>query len=145
DLDEEDRSIEPYHSNSNTLNNYFPTVRYTDEAIEEFFDHLKKSGLYENSIIIIMGDHDGISSFHNRAMSMYLEKEEITPYDHFKLQRVPFFIHIPGHSEGKVMSKISGQIDIKPTLLHMAGVDTDDDLYFGNDLFHNDRKDFIAF
>lgn len=56
ELDEEDKSIEPYDSNSNTLNNYFPTVRYADEAIEEFFDHLKQAGLFEDSIIIIMGE-----------------------------------------------------------------------------------------
>lgn len=145
ELDENDRSIEPYNSNSNTLNNYFPTVRYTDEAIEEFFDHLKQIGLYDHSVIIIMGDHDGISANHNRAMSMYLDKEEITPYDYAKLQRVPLFIHIPGHSKGKVISKVSGQIDIKPTLLHMVGITTDDDIYFGNDLFLEDRKEYIAF
>lgn len=145
ELDEEDRSIEPYDSNSTTLNNYFPTVRYMDEAIEEFFGHLKRVGLYENSIIIIMGDHDGISANHNRAMARYLEKEEITPYDYVKLQRVPFFIHIPGHGKGKVVSKIAGQIDVKPTILHMAGIETTHDIYFGNDLFHNGRKGFIAF
>ncbi|WP_163969999.1 LTA synthase family protein [Oceanobacillus halotolerans] len=139
DLDEEDRSIEPYDSNSNTLNNFFPTVRYMDEAIEEFFDHLKQAGIYEDSIIIIMGDHDGISANHNRAMAQYLEKEEITPYDYLQLQRVPFFIHIPGHKGGKVMEEVAGQIDVKPTLLHLLG-----DLYFGNDLFIEDRKGYIA-
>src|SRR5699024_5624758 len=30
ELDESDRSIDPYDSNSNTLNHYFPTVRYMD-------------------------------------------------------------------------------------------------------------------
>lgn len=145
ELEEEDRSIEPYDSNSNTLNNYFPTVRYMDEAIEEFFDHLKASGLYEDSVIVIMGDHDGISANHNKAMSMYLDKEEITPYDYVQLQRVPLYIHIPGHNEGEVISKVAGQIDIKPTLLHMVGIETNHDVYFGNDLFHDDRKGFIAF
>lgn len=145
ELGEEDRSIEPYDSNSTTLNNFFPTVRYMDEAIEEFFDHLKRVGLYEDSVIVIMGDHDGISANHNRAMAQYLEQDEITPYDYVKLQRVPFFIHIPGHGEGEVMDKIAGQIDVKPTLLHMAGIEMNHDIYFGNDLFHDDRKDFIAF
>src|SRR5690625_530862 len=145
ELDEADRSIEPYDSNSNTLNNYFLTVRYLDEAIEQFFDELKMAGLYEDSIIVIMGDHDGISANHHRAMSMYLEKDEITPYDHTQLQRVPFYIHIPGHGNGEIVSKVSGQIDIKPTLLHMAGIDTKHDIYFGNDLFHNDRKGYIGF
>jgi phosphoglycerol transferase MdoB-like AlkP superfamily enzyme len=145
ELAEEDRSIEPYDSNSNTLNNYFPTVRYTDEAIEDFFNQLKAAGLYEDSIIVIMGDHDGISANHNRAMSQYLGKEEITPYDLVQLQRVPFFIHIPGHEKGKVMPAIAGQIDVKPTLLHLVGIKTNSDIYFGNDLFHNDRKGYIAF
>ncbi|MBT2214455.1 LTA synthase family protein [Virgibacillus dakarensis] len=144
DLDEEDRSIEPYDSNSNTLNNYFPTVRYMDESIEQFFNQLKDAGLYEDSIIIIMGDHYGISANHNKAMSQYLEKEEITPYDHIQLQRVPFFIHIPGSGKGKVMSEVSGQIDIKPTILHLLGIDTENDIYFGNDLFSDDRKGYIA-
>lgn len=144
ELAEDDKSIEPYDSNSNTLNNYFPTVRYMDEAIEQFFQQLKDAGLYENSVIVIMGDHYGISANHNRAMSEYLDKEEITPYDHIQLQRVPFFIHIPGHEKGEVISKVAGQIDVKPTLLHMIGIETDDDIYFGNDLFHDDRKGFIA-
>lgn len=144
ELDEGDRSIEPYDSNSNTLNNYFPTVRYTDEAIEQFFIQLKAAGLYDNSMIIIMGDHDGISANHNKAMAMYLNKEEITPYDYMQLQRVPFYIHIPGYGEGKKMSNIAGQIDIKPTLLHLLGIETNHDIYFGNDLFHDDRKGYIV-
>ena len=144
ELDEKDRSIEPYDSNSNTLNNYFPTVRYMDEAIELFFEQLKQANLYDNSIIIIMGDHYGISANHNRAMSRYLEKDEITPFDHVQLQKVPFFVHIPGHGKGKVMDKIAGQIDVKPTIMHMVGLDTSNDIYFGNDLFHDDRKGFIA-
>src|SRR5699024_3525590 len=81
DLDEADRTLEPYDSNSNTLNKYFSTVRYTDEAIEEFFIQLTSSGLYENSIIVIMGGHEGISANHNKAMAQFLEQDEITPYD----------------------------------------------------------------
>lgn len=143
-LSEKDSSIDKFDSNSNTLNNYFPTVRYMDEAIEEFFNQLKQSGTYEDSIIVIMGDHYGISENHNKAMSSYLGKDEITPYDHVQLQRVPMFIHIPGYENGKVMSEVSGQIDVKPTLLHMLGINTEDDIYFGNDLFVSDRKGYIA-
>lgn len=144
DLDETDRTLEPYDSNSNTLNKYFSTVRYTDEAIEEFFMQLKASGLYENSIIVIMGDHDGISANHNKAMAQFLNQDEITPYDYIELQRVPFYIHIPGIEDGEVMSKIAGQVDIKPTLLHLLGIETNHDIYFGNDLFHDDRKELIV-
>ncbi|RCW65375.1 LTA synthase family protein [Saliterribacillus persicus] len=143
DLGEEDASIEPYNSNSKTLNQFFPTVRYTDEAVRDFFEDLKESGLYEDSIIVLMGDHYGISDFHNKAMSQYLDKDEITDFDQIQLQRVPFFVHIPGH-EGETISKISGQIDVKPTLLHLMGIESENDLTFGTNLFLEERKDFIA-
>ncbi|WP_085991905.1 LTA synthase family protein [Oceanobacillus senegalensis] len=144
ELEEEDQSIEPYNSNSNTLNNYFPAVRYMDEAIEGFFEQLKATGIYEDSIIVIMGDHIGISANHNKAMSKYLGKEEITPYDQVQLQRVPLFIHIPGDGNGKTISKVSGQIDMKPTMLSLLGIDVSKDIYFGNDLFAENRKGYIA-
>ncbi|SEN54673.1 Phosphoglycerol transferase MdoB [Amphibacillus marinus] len=143
DLDEEDATIDQFDSNSNTLNKYFQTVRYLDESIEEFFNHLKESGIYEDSIIVMMGDHYGISDFHNRAMSMYLDKEEITSYDQIQLQRVPFFVHIPGQ-EGGVMSQIGGQVDVKPTIMHLLGVDDSADISFGTNLFGPNRKDYVA-
>ncbi|MGP4042349.1 LTA synthase family protein [Gracilibacillus sp. D59] len=142
ELDEEDATIEPYDSNSNTLNHYFQTVRYMDEAVKDYFNYLKEAGLYEDSIIILMGDHYGISDFHKKAMSQYLDKE-YTDYLHVQLQRVPFFVHIPGQ-EGKVISKVAGQIDVKPTILNLLGIDETKDLSFGTDLFDDERKDFIA-
>ncbi|MDX8045992.1 LTA synthase family protein [Gracilibacillus sp. S3-1-1] len=143
DLDEEDATIDQYDSNSNTLNKYFQTVRYMDEAVEDFFDYLKETGIYDDSIIILMGDHYGISDFHKKAMKMYLDEDEYTDYLHVQLQRVPFIVHIPGQ-EGKVISKIAGQVDVKPTILNLLGIDSDTDLSFGTDLFDDERKDYVA-
>src|SRR5699024_3096160 len=70
DLDEEDMIIPQYTSNSKTLNKYFQTVRYMDEAIKIFFDDLKEKGLYDNSIIVMYGDNYGISENHTKAMGM---------------------------------------------------------------------------
>src|SRR5699024_6493538 len=78
--------------------------------------------LYDNSIIVIMGDHDGISANHNKAMAEFLEKDSIDAYDYQQLQRVPFFVHIPGSGDGEIKESIAGQVDIKPTLLHLAGI-----------------------
>ncbi|SFD54058.1 Phosphoglycerol transferase MdoB [Lentibacillus persicus] len=144
ELSDEDSSIEKYDSNSSTLNNYFPTVRYMDEAVKQFFNQLKASGLYEDSVIVMMGDHYGISENHNKAMSEFLGKDEITPYDHVQLQRVPMFVHIPGHGDGKIMSKVTGQIDVKPTILNLLGVSAEEDIQFGNGMFINDRKGYIG-
>jgi lipoteichoic acid synthase len=146
ELGEEDKMVPEYTSNSRTLNRYFPTVRYMDESLKVFIEGLKKEGLYENSIIILYGDHYGISENHNKAMAQYLGKEEITPFDHVQLQRVPLIIHIPGVTDKhpKVISKVSGQIDVKPTLLHLLGIDTKDDIHFGQDLFAKDKMDFAV-
>ncbi|HYK73041.1 MAG TPA: LTA synthase family protein [Pseudoneobacillus sp.] len=142
ELEEEDRLIEPFNSESNTLNNYFPTIRYEDEALKHFVERLKEEGLYEDSIIILYGDHYGISENHNKAMAQFLGKE-VTPYVSTQLQRVPLIIHIPGQ-KGKTVSTVSGQIDLKPTILHLLGIDTKKDIEFGSDLFANDKMEFTV-
>ncbi len=145
-LDEEDRFVDEFDSNSRTLNRYFPTVRYSDESIKVLFDELKKSGLYEDSVIILYGDHYGISENHNEAMSQYLGKE-ITPFENAQLQRVPMFVHIPGVTDKnpKEFDTVSGQIDLKPTIKHLMGMETKNDIQFGADLFSEDRNDFVVF
>ena len=144
-LDPEDMMIPEYDSNSGTLNRYFQTVRYLDESVKEFFDDLKEQGLYENSIIVMYGDHYGISENHNKAMAKYLNKEELTPYDNALLQAVPFYIHIPGSNDGQVMDNVAGQLDIRPTLLHLLGVETSKDMQLGADLFSEEHEDFVVF
>src|SRR5690606_21985304 len=132
-LDEEDKLIGEYNSNSRTVNRYFGTVRYTDEAVKHFIQRLKEEGLYEDSIIVMYGDHYGISENHNEAMSQYLGKE-VTPYVSAQLQKVPLIIHIPGvtdQGKGEVISKVGGQIDLRPTLMHLLGLETKQDLQFG--------------
>ncbi len=42
------------------------------------------------------------------------------------------------------MEEVAGQIDLKPTMLNMLGIDPGEDIYFGNDLFSDDRKGYIA-
>lgn len=142
-LDEEDATIGKYDSNSKTLNSYFQTVRYMDEALEQFFTQLKEEGLYEDSIIVMYGDHYGISENHNTAMAQYLDKETITPYDSVQLQRVPLIIHIPGQ-EGKTISTVSGQIDLKPTILNLLGLEANEGIQFGSDVFSEEKLEFTV-
>ncbi|MBN9653677.1 LTA synthase family protein [Halobacillus sp. GSS1] len=143
ELPEEKANIDKYDSNSKTLNSYFQTARYTDEALEQFFQQLKDAGIYDDSIIVLMGDHYGISDFHNKAMSQFLG-EEVDPYVQTQLQRVPFMIHIPGYEDGGVQDKVVGQIDVKPTLLHLLGIEENGDLTFGDNMFAEKNKDFVA-
>lgn len=143
-LDEEDKMIEEFNSNSGTLNRYFQTARYLDESVKALFEDLKEKGLYENSIIVMYGDHYGISENHNEAMSQFLGRE-VTPYESAQLQKVPFFVHIPGSGKGYVDEEIGGQMDMRPTIMHLMGIETEKDLQFGGDLFSEEHEEFVIF
>ncbi|MCM3389377.1 LTA synthase family protein [Ureibacillus chungkukjangi] len=126
-----------------SVDDYFQTARYADEAIEQFFADLKEKGLYENSVFVLYGDHYGISANHNKAMSKLLGKE-INSYESTNLQRVPLIIHVPG-MEGGVNHTFGGQIDLLPTLLHLLGVDTHNYVQFGTDLLSKEHNEVVQF
>ncbi|WP_408631578.1 LTA synthase family protein [Metabacillus kandeliae] len=145
DYKPEDKMLPDAGTSSKTVNNYFQTVRYEDEAVKEFIKKLKENGLYDNSVIVFYGDHYGISENHNAAMEQVLGKK-ITPYENMQLQRVPFMIHIPGVTDKnpKNIEEPGGQIDIRPTLLHLLGVKDQNRIEFGHDLFSKNRFPFTV-
>jgi len=105
---------------------------------------MKVSGLYDETIIVMYGDHYGISENHNRSMSSVLGKE-ITRPEHVKLQRVPFYINLPRQTKGTTVHHVSGQVDIKPTILNLLGVEANKtSVNFGNDLFSPNYKNFVV-
>src|SRR5699024_8139044 len=83
------------------------------------------------------GDHYGISENHKRALGEIFD-EEITPYKYAELQRVPFMIKVPGMEGKGTVSEYAGQVDVMPTLLHLLGIDNQDYINFGTDLFNED-------
>ncbi|PEN69829.1 hypothetical protein CN544_18570 [Bacillus toyonensis] len=142
--DEDTKFIEPYNSGNGVFDRYIVTSRYLDESIKNFIERLKAEGLYDDSIIVLYGDHYGISEKHNRAMAQFLEKDQITEFDTLHLQRTPLYIHIPGQTKGQTISKPTGQIDVKPTILNLLGIDTTNDIRFGHDMFSDEYTGFVV-
>lgn len=142
-INQEEATIAPHTTGNKTVDNYFQTARYADEALEEFFTYLKESGLYDNTMIIMYGDHYGISNNHNKAMADVIGKE-VTPFESAGLQRTPLFIRVPG-MEGGVNHEYAGQIDLLPTMLHLLGIDTKEYVHFGNDILSEDHDELIPF
>lgn len=143
-IEDDDATIESADTGDPSVDRYFQTARYLDESLEEFFDYLKEAGLYDDSVIILYGDHYGISDNHKQAMSEIMDKE-ITPFEDAQLQRVPFMIKAPGVEGQGVNHKYSSEIDVMPTLLHLMGIDTQDYIQFGTDLFSKDHQEFVPF
>ncbi len=142
--DEDTKFIEPYNSGNGVFDRYIVTARYLDESIKRFIERLKAEGMYDDSIIVLYGDHYGISEKHNRAMAQFLEKDQITEFDTLNLQRTPLYIHMSGQTEGQTISKPTGQIDMKPTILNLLGIDTTNDIRFGHDMFSDEYTGFVV-
>ena len=142
-MDEGDVDFPTPETNDSVVNGYFQTAKYMDESIEQFFNDLKESGLYDNTVIVMYGDHYGISNNHNTAMSEVMG-EEVGSYENAQLQRVPLFITAPG-VEGKQVHEYGGQMDVRDTVLHLLGVETNDYISFGSDLLSEDHREIVPF
>ncbi|PZO96247.1 LTA synthase family protein [Streptococcus halichoeri] len=129
-----------------TINGYFATANYLDSALKAFFDYLKAAGLYDNAIIVLYGDHYGISNSRNTSLAKLLGKDPETwsDYDNAMLQRVPYMIHIPGFKQGGIHNTFGGEIDNLPTLLHLLGINTTHFVQLGQDLLSPDNKQIVA-
>ncbi|CAM2751335.1 Lipoteichoic acid synthase LtaS Type IIc [Streptococcus acidominimus] len=130
-----------------TINGYFATANYLDTSLKALFDYLKASGVYDNSIIVLYGDHYGISNSRNTSLAPLLGKnpETWSEYDNAMLQRVPYMIHIPGMDKGFISNTFGGQVDHLPTLLSLLGIDNSQYVELGQDLLSPDNRQIIAF
>ncbi|MDM7863821.1 polyglycerol-phosphate lipoteichoic acid synthase LtaS [Staphylococcus borealis] len=142
-LSEEDADIDKPNTGDSTVDGYIQTAHYLDQALEEYITDLKKKGLYDDSVIMIYGDHYGISENHNNAMEKLLG-EKITPAKFMDLNRTGFWLKIPG-KEGTVDKTYAGQVDVMPTILHLVGIDSKNYLMFGTDMLSKDHDDVIPF
>lgn len=130
-----------------TINGYFATANYLDSSIKAFFDYLKESGLYKNSIIVLYGDHYGISNSRNPALAPLLGKNSETwsSYDNAMLQRVPYMVVVPGMDKGGIIDTYGGEIDMLPTLEHLLGIESNKFLQVGQDMLSPEHDQIVAF
>lgn len=144
EMDPQDTNFPAGDTGDTVVNQYFQSANYMDQAFEQFFNDLKADGLYDNTVIVMYGDHYGISESHNDAMAKVLGVDQITPTMNAKLQSVPLFIHVPG-VKGGVQHQYGGEVDVRPTLLHLLGIDTKDYMEFGSDLLSKDHRNWALF
>lgn len=129
-----------------TINGYFATANYLDASIKAFFDYLKATGLYENSIIVLYGDHYGISNSRNPDLAPLIGKDSQTwsDFDNAMMQRVPYMIVVPGMTNGGIIDTFGGQIDALPTLEHLLGIEANNYLQVGQDMLSSEHSQVVA-
>ncbi|MBQ2545990.1 MAG: LTA synthase family protein [Clostridia bacterium] len=129
-----DREIDLEESDVGTLFGlYMDAVNYDDRAIGEFMEELKEIGFYDNSIIVIYGDHYALpcadETIGKRVSSLTGE-----PYTLFDQFNVPLLIHIPGSGITQTFPIAGGHMDVMPTLLCLLGLENDRAVMFGQNL-----------
>lgn len=148
DMDAED--LDPNFKTTNTrdetINNYFQTAHYLDQAVREFFNYLHVSGLYKNTLVIIYGDHYGLSNSENQTLAPVIHESADTwnNYNNVQMQRVPFMIHA-NNLKGFRYSKVAGEIDVLPTLLNLLGISNKKYLQFGYNLLGQNYPQWVVF
>ena len=104
--------------------NYLESANYADYAFGVFVQELKNAGLYDDSVIILYGDHNGLDMY-NSEMLDFLKKldSNVTDVDiQLNYIRVLAGMKIPGITEMKIEKPVA-KLDIKPTLAYLCGLD----------------------
>lgn len=93
---------------------YLQAAHYTDKAIGEFINGLKKDGLYDKSLILIWGDHGSLT-----GISSALGQKNILP--ELQNSQVPLIILNSGVAS-QTINEPASQLDIYPTITNLLGI-----------------------
>ncbi|MBC1398404.1 LTA synthase family protein [Listeria fleischmannii] len=133
----------PENLNGTELGNYFQAMHYADKQLGAFIQKLKKSGIWDDSVVVMYGDHhiidttklpDEQKTYVNRSSELKAQ-----PADDY---RIPFYLHIPGVNESGKINNIGGEIDIMPTVLNLLGIKATNQIMFGEDIL-NTQTNFV--
>jgi len=94
---------------------YDGEIAYADSALADFLAYLKKKGWYENSIVIVVGDHgEGLGEHHEETHGIFL-------YD--STMHVPLIIKFRGQRwAGRVVEAQVRTTDILPTVIELLKI-----------------------
>ena len=97
---------------------YYASVSYVDALLGNLISHMKKIGIYENTIIIIWGDHGWKLGDHNSWGKMTNYNIDL---------KVPMIIRYPDQeNRGAQTFEITELIDMFPSLCELAGLEIPD-------------------
>ncbi len=113
---------------------YLENINYVDRVLGDFFSKLKSEELYDDSLIIVYGDHTPVLPAFTAGTLKY-------DPDSAQEKEVPLFIKLPNDAIGKTYPNQGTHLDIMPTVLDLLGIKTSQ-LMFGKSLFAEDSKQF---
>ncbi|OMF21322.1 phosphoglycerol transferase [Paenibacillus sp. FSL H8-0548] len=115
------------------MGDYLQSIHYVDAALGELIDRMKAEGLWNNTILVMYGDHDNsikdwtlFETFMGKKLND-VERQRI-------LKQVPLLIHLPNNEHAGTYTEVGGQLDVTPTIMHLLGISTADQYLLGTPL-----------
>ncbi|WP_244163155.1 LTA synthase family protein [Paenibacillus pectinilyticus] len=119
------------------VGDYIRAENYADYSLGLFIDDLKARGIWENSVVVVYGDHRGLPLFSLKADDKALMQEALGhEYAEKELINIPLIIAADGVTSPKVQTQLGGQVDVLPTVANLLGVSLTDYMHFGQDLLN---------
>lgn len=121
--------------------NYLEAVNYADYAFGIFIEKLKDADLYDNTTILVYGDHNGLTMYDEEMLDFLKQTNPNLNDIETKLNytRVACGLKL-SEEKTSVIDKPVSKLDIKPTLSYLAGVE--DGISIGTNMFES--KDFVC-
>jgi len=133
----------PAHIKGTFVGNYLQSIHYADYAFGQFIQQLKENGLYDQSLLVVYGDHFGLqirSNQDKQIVNTLFPKGYHKVLDHLN---VPLFIKVPGINQGQTIETVGGLVDIYPTVANLLGLNLSKEVVFGRDLL-NTKNNLIG-
>lgn len=123
------------------VGDYLQAMNYEDRQIGWFVEQLKESGIWDESVVVVYGDHGGLPNADLDEGDVRARLEKLIGHAYTPADRtnVPVIIHLPGQKEGIVSRDAVGQVDIMPTAADLLGLDLTGVPQFGRSMFEDSR------
>ncbi|WP_425414497.1 LTA synthase family protein [Paenibacillus pinihumi] len=119
------------------VGDYIRAQNYADYALGEFIGSLKESGVWDNSMIVIYGDHLGLPIYSLERKDKELMAEIYGhEYSYTDMINIPLAVIGPGFTHPEVFGQIGGQVDVLPTVANLLGISLDEQIHFGQDIIN---------
>jgi arylsulfatase A-like enzyme/Tfp pilus assembly protein PilF len=94
---------------------YDGEIAFADAQVGRLIGFLKANGLYQNTLIVLAGDHgESLGEHGEKNHGFFIYNATL---------HVPIIIRLPGSSTPRVVSELASLADLMPTVLHVLKID----------------------
>lgn len=129
-----------------SIGKYLAALHFGDAQLGPFIDRLKDEGLWDDTVIVLYGDHFGVRPWGKGNIPLTAAEREAIPQilgrpaQAGDTYAIPFVVHVPGQTAGARIDSVFGQVDIMPTIADLIGLDMSRTPHIGASVFEQRKR-----